>query len=230
MVLLHQRVVGLLDLGIARRARDAEDHIGILTVGTEMRGADPLELRAREAEDVGHVLEEFEFPRMQVVISLGNHEETVQQVFKDRRLAAEQRGKLPRIGIEAGDIRLGQVEQLPDIGLFLVRDGKHALEGIDLIARHRPVGLGQLGGKGDHADREGNLVTLAAIVCVNPARLGPVIADRLALALRLATAAVHHHVAGDGPKQRPQRPAHEDQARRGPGNLAPDRHICSVLT
>ena len=61
------------------------------------------------------------------------------------------------IGLEAGNVLLGEVVEPRDVALLLGRHGEDLLEGADLVPGDDAVGLRHLGRKRDHGDREGDL-------------------------------------------------------------------------
>ncbi len=94
---------------------------------------------------------------MHGAVGAGDVEETVEHRFEHRRIVGEEAADVARIGLEAGDVALGEVVDAADIPLLALRDRKEPAEGVDLGAGDDAVGLRHLGGERDHGDREGRL-------------------------------------------------------------------------
>jgi hypothetical protein len=99
------------------------------------------------------------------------------------RLPLQHGGELLGIGLVAGHVLLGEIE---DAGCVLHLRGRHLVrlfEGVDLVYSDDAVGLGHLGAKRDHADGERHLVLgpillLIAVDDVVPGRATKQRADR----------------------------------------------------
>ena len=93
-----------------------------------------------------------------VVAAVGERdvEEPLEDVLEHLRLVPEHPGDAARIGVEAGDVLAGEVEDAGGGGLVLGRDAEHLAERGDLGDAHQAVGLGHLGAEADDRDREGD--------------------------------------------------------------------------
>ena len=60
------------------------------------------------------------------------------------------------IGLEAGDVLLGEIVKPRDVLPFGSRNFEYLLEGAHLIMRDDAVGLGHLGRQRDHRDGKSN--------------------------------------------------------------------------
>lgn len=134
---------------------DAQNHIGIFGIRPEMRCANATEFSGREAEYVGHALEEDQFARVQDAIGLGDFEQPIKNVFQNRRLFPEHTRDLRRIRLEARRVLTSKVEDAPHVCFLGRRHAKNAGKGADFIIGNPAVGLGHLGAKRDDRHREG---------------------------------------------------------------------------
>ena len=100
---------------------------------------------------------------MHRAVGLGDVEQAVEDVLQHLRVVGEEPRHVARIGLEAGDVALGEVVDAADVPLLAGRDGEDAAEGVDLRPRHDAVGLGHLGGERDHGDGEGGLAAELAV-------------------------------------------------------------------
>lgn len=107
---------------------------------------------------------------------------------------------------------------MPHICLFLSRNGKNTFEDFNLVTRDCTIRFRKLCGQGNDTDRKGNFIALA-----NLAFAMPIPVRQLPSGL-----AINKHVPGKRAQQRPQWSAN-GQARRRSCNLAPNRHLRSVL-
>ena len=90
-------------------------------------------------------------------VGAGDVEEPVEHAFEHRRIVGEEARDVARIGVEAGNVLLGEIVDARDVPLLARRDREDAAEGVDLRAAHDAVGLRHLGGERDHADGKGGL-------------------------------------------------------------------------
>ncbi len=107
----------------------------------------------------GDAVQEAAFALMQQAVGLGDVEQPVEDVLQHRavRLArAAQAGHALGIGLEAGDVLLGEIVEPRDVAPLGSGDLEDLLEGADLVLRDDAVGLGHLGRQRDHRDREGD--------------------------------------------------------------------------
>ena len=113
---------------------------------------------------------------------------------------------------------------MTDIGFFLARHRKHALEGVNLVTRNAAVSLGQFCRQRDHADGEGNLILLAAVAGTLGLLVAVLVSHRCP-----GAPTINQSMSGNNAQKGTNRTT-DRPTRCSPGNLAPNRHICSVLS
>ena len=96
-------------------------------------------------------------------VGLGDVEQAVEDVLQHGGIVGEQARDVARVGLEAGDVVLGEIVDAADVLLLAGRDGEDAAERVDLRARHHAVGFRHLGGERDHGDGEGRLAAHLAV-------------------------------------------------------------------
>ena len=202
MVLAHQHPIGVFDLVFSGFVGKAQDRVRIACHLAEMRRADAAEFAGRETEDLRNGFEEFLFARMQKTIGLGDFEQTVEDVFQHRRIAAEHARDLPGIGFVTRHVLPGEVEHAVHIGPFGRRHLKDALERGDLIIANDAVGLRHFRGEADDRDGKRN----AGIACIRFLFL------------------IEENMPRGRAQHRPHRTAAEQKARRGARYFSPDGH------
>ncbi len=111
-----------------------------------MARGNPFEGGVVEAEYPRHLGKVGKLALVHRAIGAGNVEEAVENRFEHLPIAFEEPGHVARIGVEAGDVALGEVVDAADVALLALRDREDAAEGVDLRARHDAVGLRHLGG------------------------------------------------------------------------------------
>ena len=106
-------------------------------------------------------------------VGAGDVEEPVEHGFQHRRVVGEEARDVARIGVEAGDVLLGEIVDAADVPLLARRDREDAAEGVDLRAADDAVGLRHLGRERDHGDGEGGLAADFAVGEIGQHRAQP---------------------------------------------------------
>ena len=177
MVVGDQLAVAPPHLVERQSALDAEHDIGIGVAEIDVAGQDALVVRLVDLEDLGDAVQEIALALMQHAVGLGDVEQPVEDILQHRAVLAA-RAAQPRhplgIGLEAGDVLLGEVVEPRDVARLVGRHREDLLEGADLVLRDDAVGLRHLGRKRDHGDREGDLAAQLRIAgeerCARPRR------------------------------------------------------------
>src|SRR3990170_5301047 len=158
MVVGEQPAVVTHQLFIADRRLDAEHVVGIALGGDDVAHLDVAELGVGETEALGDLPKELFLLGMQRLVGVGDVEQTVEHVLQQLAVAIEYDNELLGIGLVAGDVPLGEIEDAGGVLHLRVGHLERLLEGEDFVPGDDAVGPGHLGAKRDHADGERYLV------------------------------------------------------------------------
>jgi hypothetical protein len=117
---------------------------------------DAGEFALAEAENLRDTLQVVELVLVEMTVRRGDMKKPVHHILEDLRPAGEQPRDLPGIGIVAGNVALGIVEDFGKVWKFFRGNMKDTLERFDLVRCHDAVSLRHFRAKGNHADGEGN--------------------------------------------------------------------------
>ena len=126
-------------------AGEAEHRPGIAAAAFEVAGLDGVEDLGGDAEDAADGGEELLLALVVVAVGERDVEQALEDVGEHLRPVAEHAGDAGGVGLEAGDVLAGEVEDAGGGGLVLGGDAEDLAEGGDLGDVHQAVGLGHLG-------------------------------------------------------------------------------------
>ena len=90
-------------------------------------------------------------------VGLGDEEQAVDDVGERFPVVGVKGGDAGGVGVVAGDVALGEIEEARDVALLARRHAEDVAEGSDFGGRDHAVGLRHLGGERDQRDRERDL-------------------------------------------------------------------------
>ncbi len=120
------------------------------------RELDLVEGTGRYGEDPGDGAKEPFLALVVAAVGEGDVEQALEDVLEHRGAVAEHRRDAGGVGVEAGDVLAGEVEDAGGGGLVLAGDLEDPAEGRDLGGADEAVGLGHLGAEADDGDGEGD--------------------------------------------------------------------------
>jgi hypothetical protein len=110
MVFGDKPAVVALQLLIADGRLDAQDVEGIVLGSDDVASLDVAKLGVGKTEALGDLPKELFLLRVQCLVGLGNVEEAFKHVLEQLTVALERRGELLGVGLVAGYILLGEIE------------------------------------------------------------------------------------------------------------------------
>src|SRR6478672_5679200 len=130
MIVGHELAVMALQAVIADRGIDAQDLVGVALGRGNVARLDIGELRIADAEALGDLVQELLLARMQHVVSLGDVEQPFENVLEKLAIALEHDRELFGVGLVAGHILLGEIEDASNVLHLAFRHLEHFLKAL----------------------------------------------------------------------------------------------------
>lgn len=163
MVFPHGKKIGLTHIRIAVTRFGVEKGVRVRRTRAAIGSAKPVEGAFAQAENLSHSPQKRDLRVMQRIVCCRDEEKSVQQIFQHTGSRAVEPRDLRRIGFIARNVAPREIEHALDAALILLRNFHHLLERRELDIRHNAVGLGHLGRKRNHGEREHHALVRRAV-------------------------------------------------------------------